>query len=235
MFPNAPLNKIRTKKAGNIVVSSCLITLILKQEVFGGNFFHKKTRKKYNYFLKSFLNGPDGKEETAGALAGTRSIREEEDFNQQPSSGPTDKKPASLDVSPEEQAILNIIEKQNNEIATIETPAKSTINIQYSKPRDVGLTKNNQNELKKLAKLVLINPRSRVLIESHSDNFGSISENFEITQKRADEIGKFLINQGLRPEQIISHPKGSLSPIDNNRTEDGRKRNRRSIVKIIEK
>lgn len=172
---------------------------------------------------------------TGGALAGTRATREEEEYNAKTGNESTDKKPASLDVSPEEQAILNIIEKQNSEIATIETPAKSSVNIQYNKPRDVGLTKNNQSDLRQLAKQVLLNPRSRVLIESHSDNFGSISENFEITQNRADEIGKYLIKQGLRPEQIISHPKGSLSPIDNNRTEEGRKRNRRTIVKIIEK
>jgi outer membrane protein OmpA-like peptidoglycan-associated protein len=59
------------------------------------------------------------------------------------------------------------------------------------------------SELQKLATLIKRNPNARFTIEGYSDSFGSADYNLELSQRRADSVGRYLVEVlGINPAQI---------------------------------
>jgi outer membrane protein OmpA-like peptidoglycan-associated protein len=65
------------------------------------------------------------------------------------------------------------------------------------------------------------------LITGHTDNRGELKKNIELSRNRANNIKKFISQNEVSISRIESLGLGDLTPIDTNRTEEGRKRNRR--------
>ncbi len=75
---------------------------------------------------------------------------------------------------------------------------------------------------------------SRILIVGHTDNKGSNKYNLELSNKRAEELKKYLINKINQPGiGFISKGEGENFPIATNDTEEGRMKNRRVELIII--
>ena len=106
----------------------------------------------------------------------------------------------------------------------------------------------NSAELKEESKksldetLVLLlkeNPHIVVEIGSHTDSVGSFNYNYVLSQKRAEGVVEYLIDQGINPDQIEAQGYGELKPIVHNTNLDGtdnvegRAKNRRTEFKII--
>jgi outer membrane protein OmpA-like peptidoglycan-associated protein len=140
----------------------------------------------------------------------------------------------SLAVSPEEKEILSKIDLQNQELNNIQRPATTKYTVYYNKAKDTYLNYKAKNELAKLAKAILSHPTTKILLEAHSDDAGTLKENYEISEKRASEIVTYLMKQGIAANQLIIHPKGSIQPIVDNTSEESRKKNRCVVVKVIE-
>jgi outer membrane protein OmpA-like peptidoglycan-associated protein len=67
-----------------------------------------------------------------------------------------------------------------------------------------------------------------VIIEGHTDSYGSDSANFILSQDRADAVRQYLIrNMGLDAEAVSSIGYGETRPVATNDTAEGRSRNRR--------
>ena len=76
-------------------------------------------------------------------------------------------------------------------------------------------------------------PESRVVVEGHTDAFGSDSENLNLSQARADSVVRHLLgNVPISPINLNAMGYGESRPVANNETEEGRKRNRRIDVVI---
>ncbi len=88
-------------------------------------------------------------------------------------------------------------------------------------------------ELKKILKFLQDNPTVRVEISGHTDNSGSAVYNKQLSQKRAQSVFNYLIENGINTKQLIPHGYGSEQPIADNSTEEGKQRNRRIQFKII--
>ncbi|RUM65574.1 MAG: hypothetical protein DSZ06_04805 [Sulfurospirillum sp.] len=69
-------------------------------------------------------------------------------------------------------------------------------------------------------------------IGGHTDSKGRANYNKWLSQKRADVIRKYLINQGVNPNLIKSVGYGESMPIASNKTPEGRSQNRRIEFKI---
>lgn len=82
--------------------------------------------------------------------------------------------------------------------------------------------------------LVEENPNLRVTIQGHTDNIGSEAYNMKLSEKRARAVKDYLINKGLPAERISIEGYGFSKPIASNDTPDGRARNRRAEVRMIE-
>ena len=70
-------------------------------------------------------------------------------------------------------------------------------------------------------------PERRALIEGHTDSVGSEASNLDLSQRRADAVRDFLLQNGVRAAQITTHGYGKTSPVASNDTVAGRQQNRR--------
>jgi outer membrane protein OmpA-like peptidoglycan-associated protein len=76
-------------------------------------------------------------------------------------------------------------------------------------------------------------PRSLIVIEGHTDSFGSDEANLTLSRARAEAVGAFLTNElGVAAYRVRAMGFGETQPIANNETPQGRTRNRRIDVRI---
>ncbi|MDG2315773.1 MAG: OmpA family protein [Gammaproteobacteria bacterium] len=76
-------------------------------------------------------------------------------------------------------------------------------------------------------------PRSRVVVEGHTDSYGGSQANLRLSRSRAEAVGDYLNTQlGLESFRVSSVGYGQMRPIANNETSQGRARNRRIDIRI---
>ena len=69
-------------------------------------------------------------------------------------------------------------------------------------------------------------------VEGHTDTTGESASNVILGQERADFIKAFLVRNGIPEAKVTSISKGSDDPIASNTTEEGRRKNRRTVVTL---
>jgi len=89
--------------------------------------------------------------------------------------------------------------------------------------------------LDELSELLANNPDWRIKLTGHTDNVGSETANLLLSKKRAEAVREVLINRGVLPNRIIVKYFGETQPITENNTDEGRQRNRRVDMLIIDK
>ena len=90
--------------------------------------------------------------------------------------------------------------------------------------------------VEKLAQVLIQNPDIEVLIEGHTDNVpyssnSVLTDNWDLSVKRATAIVRILQNKGVKPQQITAAGRSEYLPIQSNSTSDGKAKNRR--IEII--
>jgi outer membrane protein OmpA-like peptidoglycan-associated protein len=75
-------------------------------------------------------------------------------------------------------------------------------------------------------------PNRTVLIEGYTDNVGSEGDNQALSQRRADGVRAYLIEQGVGILRLTSLGKGESNPVADNSSSEGRQLNRRVEVVI---
>ena len=71
-------------------------------------------------------------------------------------------------------------------------------------------------------------------IEGHTDNKGSVWYNKSLSGRRAEAVKEWLVARGIAPTRLSAAGLGQERPIDSNDTEQGRQNNRRVEFHIIE-
>jgi len=96
-------------------------------------------------------------------------------------------------------------------------------------PGSSQITAANYGLLQKVEQAVRIYPGYTVVIEGHTDSFGSTEANQVLSQNRAKAVRQYLmVNMSDLPaERCEAYGYGESSPIANNESREGRKRNRR--------
>ncbi len=89
-----------------------------------------------------------------------------------------------------------------------------------------------QINLAKLSGIVLSHPGLKLDIEGFTDTTGTAAFNLALSQKRADSVMAFLVNQGLDPRTMTSTGFGESNPVADNATAAGRQQNRRVQIVI---
>ena len=84
-----------------------------------------------------------------------------------------------------------------------------------------------------LRQAIQVFPDSTVVVEGHTDAFGSDELNHTLSQTRAEAVVHHLLSvMTISPTQLTSVGYGESRPVANNETAAGRKRNRRIDVVI---
>ncbi len=89
--------------------------------------------------------------------------------------------------------------------------------------RDVSKT-----ELNTLVDLMKKNPTMKIELSGHTDNSGIESENKILSENRAKAVMEYLITNGIEATRMSAKGYGSSKPIADNKTEEGKQKNRRT-------
>jgi outer membrane protein OmpA-like peptidoglycan-associated protein len=76
-------------------------------------------------------------------------------------------------------------------------------------------------------------PNVHIELEGHSDSQGSAAYNQTLSERRAKAMRDYLIRKGVASERLSYKGYGFTKPIAGNDTAEGRRKNRRVEVKII--
>ncbi len=107
----------------------------------------------------------------------------------------------------------------------------ATNTVQFM-PNKAIIDKKSYALLHKLAEVASLCPRSKILIEGHTDNLGSNESNMRLSQKRAQATVAWLFQQGIPTDRLEAVGYGERKPVAPNTTETGRGRNRRIEFKV---
>jgi outer membrane protein OmpA-like peptidoglycan-associated protein len=88
-------------------------------------------------------------------------------------------------------------------------------------------------EVVKLADLLRKNNKVRIEVSGHTDNVGSASMNKKLSKERALTVKNFLVSRGIEQDRIEYEGYGFDQPIAPNTTAEGKAKNRRVEVKIL--
>jgi outer membrane protein OmpA-like peptidoglycan-associated protein len=73
-----------------------------------------------------------------------------------------------------------------------------------------------------------------VEVQGHTDSDGPDDYNVDLSQRRSEQVRKYLIDKGVAAERLVAKGYGESKPIDTNRTPAGRAKNRRVQFMILD-
>lgn len=94
------------------------------------------------------------------------------------------------------------------------------------------LNSGANGNLNKLVVFLNKYPDRTVNIEGYTDSTGSADYNMGLSQRRADSVRSFLVDQGIGSGRLVASGKGMSSPVAGNDSATGRQQNRRVEVVI---
>lgn len=106
------------------------------------------------------------------------------------------------------------------------------IGFEYGKST---IREESYEEVKHIALLLKQMKKSKFKISGHTDNIGSSNYNLLLSQQRASSVRDFLMREGVPASRLVYEGIGEEMPIASNDTEEGRAKNRRVEVTLIEK
>lgn len=84
----------------------------------------------------------------------------------------------------------------------------------------------------RLAKVVVQYNKTELTVLGHTDSEGSNQSNQELSQRRADAVVDYLQGKNVNSQRLEAIGKGELEPVADNKTEAGRRANRRVEILV---
>jgi outer membrane protein OmpA-like peptidoglycan-associated protein len=132
-----------------------------------------------------------------------------------------------------EQLRAQLLDQLNRILETKDTP-RGLIVTMADVLFDTGkynLRPQTREKLARLAGIVLAHPGLTLNVEGYTDSTGSDEFNQKLSEKRAETVQSFLVEQGLAADSITAKGFGKSDPVADNSTAAGRQKNRR--VEIV--
>ena len=102
-------------------------------------------------------------------------------------------------------------------------------------PDDVMLSIDAKSALDKIVSAFRRYPDVMLSVTSHTDNRGSAADNLALSKQRLNAVVTYMISSGIEAQRIKPFAYGESRPIAPNATLDGRERNRRIEIEVIER
>jgi len=118
-------------------------------------------------------------------------------------------------------------------VDTVGCPQASTLDVKFASTKYTINAKIIDN-LRDFASFLKENRNYQVIIYGYTDSIGDSVENKTLSQKRANAVKKGLISLGVSSTKLTAIGRGEENPIADNMYKDGREKNRRIEIELIE-
>jgi len=116
----------------------------------------------------------------------------------------------------------------------IEAGSKIVLRNVFFETDSFRLKQESRLELNKLHQFLTRNASLRIEVSGHTDSVGTEAYNRELSHKRARSVYDYLIRKGIDPKRLEYKGYGESRPIAPNATPEGRARNRRTQIRILD-
>ena len=72
-----------------------------------------------------------------------------------------------------------------------------------------------------------------IIAVGHTDAIGSDAYNQKLSVRRAESVKAYLVTKGIEPNRIYTEGKGKKQPVADNKTAEGRAKNRRVEIEVV--
>ena len=72
-----------------------------------------------------------------------------------------------------------------------------------------------------------------VIAIGHADSIGSDAYNQRLSVRRAESVKAYLVSKGIEANRVYTEGKGEKQPVADNKTKEGRAKNRRVEIEVI--
>ena len=96
------------------------------------------------------------------------------------------------------------------------------------------LLKSSSITLDQVVAVLKANPAMKIEIGGHTDSAGAAKHNKKLSQQRADSVKKYLLEKGVNKSAVTAKGYGEENPIADNKTRQGRAKNRRVTLKSLD-
>ena len=76
---------------------------------------------------------------------------------------------------------------------------------------------------------------TKIRIEGHTDTTGKREKNLKLSDGRAKSVMAYLASKGIDEGRLVAKGFGQEKPLADNKTEEGRAKNRRVEIHIVER
>lgn len=125
--------------------------------------------------------------------------------------------------------------EKNIPLQPIEVNASIVLNNIFFETNKYELKTESQAELDKVVQLMNDNPTLKIEISGHTDNVGKPADNMTLSNNRAKAVIKYLTTKGIAAQRMLAKGYGATKPVADNKTEEGKARNRRTELKVVAK
>lgn len=125
--------------------------------------------------------------------------------------------------------------RANIPLQPIEVNASVILKNIFFDTKKTDLKAESVAELDNIISLMNENPTMKVEIIGYTDDVGAEEDNMKLSRGRALAVVNFLISKGINKDRLQYTGKGETDPIGDNTTEEGRAKNRRTELKVVQK
>lgn len=72
-----------------------------------------------------------------------------------------------------------------------------------------------------------------IIAVGHTDSVGSDAYNQKLSVRRAEAVKAYLVNKGIDKSRVYTEGKGEAQPVADNKTKEGRAKNRRVEIEVV--
>lgn len=120
------------------------------------------------------------------------------------------------------------IERQQNEI--LKLTMNSEVSFDFNSAR---IKPSFYSPLNKIADIMSRYPKTQIVVVGHTDSVGSEQYNLNLSLRRANAVGDYLIMRGVSTSRMGTEGHGEMEPIASNDSAAGRAQNRRVEIFVV--
>ena len=72
-----------------------------------------------------------------------------------------------------------------------------------------------------------------IIAVGHTDSIGTDAYNQRLSVRRAEAVKAYLVSKGIERNRVYTEGKGEKQPVADNRTKEGRAKNRRVEIEVV--